>query len=251
MAEPRKKGELGSAPARRYLGSLYWDAREQTLVSYATTLLDVLAQLTPREEVFERWFLSDTTGATPLREPATPQLTQELQANRREWELHGVPYSAHQAAVTNARVGHKRCNFELACGITAPSTGIWFANQLHFEFFGPSPGFADPSAVEQLLMLLIENFCPAWGTIVTPHSPEPALEELYQGVPRVGWFTAFAPEYGIPPATDSATVLPAPGGWHLVRATDDWFHDRNPDHVDRVLRTRHALEHAGLLRGRV
>ena len=40
MAEPTKKGELGSAPARRYLGSLYWDAREQALVSYAATLLD-------------------------------------------------------------------------------------------------------------------------------------------------------------------------------------------------------------------
>lgn len=235
--------------ARPYRLSLHWDAREQSLQSYAATTLDVLDFLTQRSDVFERWFIQGE-GLTPLEDDRTQQLVLELEANIRTWEFNGVQYSGHPTTLTNGRRGSRELNLHLAAGIRVPSTGIWFANQVHVELFGPSAGFPDLSSLEALFERLLEDFQPAWAAVLTPNTPDRSLEELYQGVAQVGWYTAFAPEYGgLPPLDAAITILPS--GQQVVRCVDTWFDDELPDHLDRRERTARALAGAGVLRPRV
>lgn len=251
MTEPSKSSVPStSTRARPYRMSLHWDAREQSLQSYAATTLDVLDFLTARSEVFERWFIQGDAGLTPLEDDRIQQLTRELEANVRTWEFNGVDYSGNPATLSNGRRGSRQVEFHLAGGISVPSTGIWFANQVHVELFGPSEGFPDLGSVDALLAQLLDDFQPAWATVHTPNTPDRSLEELYQGVAHVGWYTAFAPEYGALPPLDAATMT-LPTGQHVVRCVDTWFDDQNPDHVERREKTARALADAGLLRPRV
>jgi hypothetical protein len=237
--------------ARPYRVSLHWDAREQSLQSYAATTLDVLDFLTARSDVFERWFIRGD-GLSPFEKDRTRQLELELETNVRTWEFNGVEYSGHQAKLSNGRRGSRQLELDLACGIRAPSTWIWFANQVHVELFGPSEGFPDLASLEALVGQLLEDFQPAWAAVFTPNTPDRSLEDLYHGVPHVGWYTVFAPEpeYGPLPSIDLA-IRTLPTGQRIVRCVDTWFDDQNPEHLERRERTAHALASAGLLRPRV
>jgi hypothetical protein len=229
--------------------SLHWDPREQSLQSYAATTLDVLDFLSARSAVFERWYIRGD-GLTLLEEDRTQQLTRELEANVRTWEFNEINYSGHAAKLSNGRRGSRELKLHLACGISIPSTGIWFANQIHVELFGPSEGFPDPSALEALFARLIEDFQPAWAAVLTANTPDRSVEELYRGVPHVGWYTALSAEYGALPPLDAAVTTLA-SGHRVVRCVDTWFDDQDPDQLERREKTALALADAGLLRPRV
>lgn len=237
--------------ARPYRMSLYWDAREQSLQSYSATTLDVLDFLTARAEVFERWFIRGET-LTPLEGDRARQLTLALEANRKNWDFNGVDYSGYPATLSNGRRGSRQLELHLTYGIRIPSTGIWFANQVHVELFGPSEGFPDLGSLEALVEQLLEDFQPAWAAVLTPNTPDRSLEELYHGVPHVGWYTVFAPEpeYRALPSMDVA-IRTLPLGQRIVRCVDTWFDDQNPEHLERRERTAQSLASAGLLRPRV
>jgi hypothetical protein len=238
-------------PARRYRGSFYWDAREQSLASYAVQLDHCLEQLRSRSPVLERFYIDGAAGGTLLDEHAVERLTAELTANRRTWELHGVEYAGSEVTVSNLRKGPLRCEFTLSCGITVPSTSVWFANSLTFDACAPSDAFPDLESFVALSALIVTNFAPAWGSVVTSRQEERSLEDIYGGVPQVGFLTVFAPEYGTPPPSPDYSVRLLANGSHLVRVTEEWLDDRNTAHVERRERAAQTLRAAGLLRRRL
>jgi hypothetical protein len=250
MNDPSESPSKVSGPARPYRISLHWDPREQSLVSYAATTFHVLDALSQRSKVFEHWFIREE-ALTRLGQDRLEQLTRELEGNRKAWEFNDVQYTGCHALLTNGRRGSKQLELNLTCGLQTPSQGIWFANQLNVSLFGPSEGFPDLGSLEEFLALLVDDFSPAWASVLTPRTPERSLEHIYQGVPHVGWYTVFAPEYGVPPPIEGATSLAAADGYRAVRCVDTWFDDDQPAHVQRREHVERALEAAGFLRPRV
>jgi hypothetical protein len=251
MDEDGQVAEATPPAARRYAGSLYWDARPQTLAAYATTLCHCLDQLRPRAPVLERWYVEGSAGATLLDERAVERVLRELEASRSTWEFDGVQYSGSKVTVSNVRKGPRRCELALSCGITVPSTSIWFANSLSFEAWCPSEAFPDLPSFQALIALLVTNFAPAWASVVTPQQEERSLEEIYGGVPQVGWFTVFEPAYGVPPPSAAYDVRVLANGSHLLRLIDEPFDERNSEHHERRRQAEQTLRKAGFLRRRL
>ena len=98
-----------------------------------------------------------------------------------------------------------------------------------------------------MLTGLIELYRPLWATLGGSIAPSPRVDD--DGTPAVGWDTFLCNQYGaLPTLPAHAAATPWEGLGSIVRAFPDVLDERNPDHLMRLGKLRHALVVANVIR---
>ena len=236
--------------SRPQVAQFYWEARPLELDSYAGNLLTILNSLGETSTALSCWIADDESLMVRTPETDWQRVQSHLVAHRERWKHAGRHYSASLTSFHNGRIGPAATRIALRCGITQPSTTLWFANYLTLEFKPGADGeLWSLDHADHIFRLICEILLPRWASLGPVGFPQRTVDDELAGCPIVAARLYLAPSIPAP------AVMPPPSQverWEnrasLIRVVPGWFNPADDEQLRAWQQAHAALSSVGSLR---